>query len=173
MAGPKIDLANIAFRNVVLMALNSSGELEPVFRDGNALEVTQSAPQAYEIIDIVDHTFQASGVGHTFGPMAVVEDFHSVNFWVVNNTATNNVVSVQLAMFDDVILGPVADSEIRAVPGAIDPNSFYVGGLMFSFDFNSQNYEYAQIFRGCILGIKLAAAAPAQSITVGYRGLRY
>lgn len=174
MAGPVVDLSNVGLRNVVVMAINPAGELEPVYRDGNALRVSGVTPPTYQINSLANHTFLAQGPGHTFGPTVDVDTSHSVHFWVINNTATNNVVSVQLAMYDGLTgTGFVADSPIVAIPGGINPDSFYFTGLWFSFDFNSQNYEYAQIFRSCIVGVKVNAPVPAQSITVGYRGLAY
>jgi hypothetical protein len=153
-------------------------EIEPirVNADGRLL-VQVDQPVIPTIEDIVTHTFSVSGAGFTFDPNFVdIEGYAFFALWVTNDTGTNSIAQVAGTLAENLAGGgQQVISQASPVPGFVNPDNFLTSSTagLFSFDFNNSQVFLFHGFRSIAAGYQLNNPAPAQNITVRYKGIRY
>jgi hypothetical protein len=153
-------------------------EIEPirVNADGRLL-VQVDQPIIPTVENLATHTFSVSGAGFVFDPIFVdVEGYAFFALWVTNDTGTNNIAQVAGTLAEETGGGGQnVISQASPVPGFVNPDVFLTSSTagLFSFDFNNSQTFLFHGFRSIAAGYKLSNPAPAQNITVRYKGIRY
>lgn len=152
----------------ILVGISSvTGELDTVHITNSALDVSSPPPG---IVDIADHVFSIAGAGFVFDPTIVdVDQYQNIGFWVWNATMTNPLASVTYAFWDQPGgSGPLLAVAIPVPVPVATPDLFYMSANLV---FDKADLSQWHTFRSLSVGVQLTAAAPAQTIGIGYRGV--